>query len=73
LTKLPEKFNWTLRKKPVLLNGLLRPIPLIWDRPSGTNTYIESSLKRSEFGMTKYLPGIEDDVKVLVPVEAYRN
>ena len=34
---------------------------------------IESSLKRSEFGMTKYLPGIGDDVKVLVPVEAYKD
>ncbi len=34
---------------------------------------IESSLKRSEFGMTKYLPGVGDDVKVLVPVEAYKD
>ncbi len=33
---------------------------------------IEASLKRSEFGMTKYLPGIGDEVKVLVPVEAYK-
>lgn len=34
---------------------------------------IESSLKRSEFGMTKYLPGVGDDIKVLVPVEAYKD
>lgn len=34
---------------------------------------IEASLKRSEFGMTKYLPGVGDDVKVSVPVEAYKD
>ena len=34
---------------------------------------IESTLKRSEFGMTKYLPGIGDEVRVLVPVEAFRD
>jgi polyisoprenoid-binding protein YceI len=34
---------------------------------------IEASLKRSEFGMTKYLPGIGDEVRVLVPVEAFRD
>ncbi len=34
---------------------------------------IEASLKRSEFGMTKYLPGVSDEVKVLVPVEAYKD
>ena len=34
---------------------------------------IEASLKRSEFGMTKYLPAVSDEVKVLVPVEAYKD
>jgi polyisoprenoid-binding protein YceI len=34
---------------------------------------IETTLKRSEFGMTKYLPGIGDEVRVLVPVEAFRD
>lgn len=45
---------------------------------------IEASLKRSEFGMTQYLPGVAglakelipgvgDEVKVLVPVEAYKD
>jgi len=34
---------------------------------------IEGSLKRSEFGMTKYLPGVGDDIKVSVPVEAYKD
>lgn len=34
---------------------------------------IETTLKRSEFGMTKYLPGISDEVQVHVPVEAFRD
>lgn len=34
---------------------------------------IEATLKRSDFGMTKYLPGVGDEVKVLVPVEAYKD
>lgn len=34
---------------------------------------IEATLKRSEFGMTKYLPGVGDEVHVLVPVEAYKD
>ena len=34
---------------------------------------IETTLKRSDFGMTKYLPGISDEVRVLVPVEAFKD
>lgn len=34
---------------------------------------IEATLKRSEFGMVKYLPGVGDEVRVLVPVEAYKD
>ena len=34
---------------------------------------IEASLKRSEFGMTKYLPGVGDEITVHVPVEAYKD
>jgi polyisoprenoid-binding protein YceI len=34
---------------------------------------IETTLKRSEFGMIKYLPGIGDEVHVLVPVEAFKD
>jgi len=30
-------------------------------------------IKRSEFGMTKYLPALGDDVKLLINVEAIRN
>ena len=34
---------------------------------------IEAKLKRSEFGMTKYLPAVGDEIKVFVPVEAYKD
>lgn len=34
---------------------------------------IEASLKRSDFGMTKYVPAVSDEIKVVVPVEAYRD
>jgi len=30
-------------------------------------------IKRSDFGMTKYVPAISDDIKIHVPVEAYKN
>ncbi|MEY2700095.1 MAG: hypothetical protein RIQ52_850 [Pseudomonadota bacterium] len=32
---------------------------------------ITATLHRADFGMTKYLPAVSDEVKVLVPVEAY--
>jgi polyisoprenoid-binding protein YceI len=34
---------------------------------------IEATLKRSDFGMTKYLPAVGDEVKVHVPVEAFKD
>lgn len=34
---------------------------------------IEATLKRSEFGMTYFLPGVGDEVRVYVPVEAYKE
>lgn len=34
---------------------------------------ITTVIKRSEFGMTKYLPGISDDVLIEIPVEAFRD
>ncbi len=32
-----------------------------------------TTIKRSEFGMTKYLPALGDDVKLLVNVEAFKD
>ena len=32
-----------------------------------------TTIKRSEYGMMKYLPAISDDVKVMIPVEAFKD
>lgn len=34
---------------------------------------ISATIKRSDFGMTKYVPAISDEVLIHVPVEAYKN
>ena len=34
---------------------------------------ITASIKRSDFGMVRFLPAIGDEVKIKVPVEAYQN
>jgi hypothetical protein len=30
-------------------------------------------VKRSEFGMVRYIPDISDEIKIRVPVEAYKD
>jgi polyisoprenoid-binding protein YceI len=75
--------------KPVAADGTLtllgvtKPVKLKIERfTCGENSIvkkalcaadIETTLKRSEFGMTKYLPGIGDEVRVLAPVEAFKD
>jgi polyisoprenoid-binding protein YceI len=34
---------------------------------------VTGTIKRSEFGMTKYLPEVSDEIKIRVPVEAYKD
>lgn len=34
---------------------------------------ISTTIKRSDFGMTKYLPNIGDEVKIMVPLEAFKD
>jgi len=34
---------------------------------------VSAVIKRSEFGLTKYIPEVSDEIKVRVPVEAYKN
>ena len=34
---------------------------------------IGATIKRSEFGMSKYIPTVSDEIKISVPVEAYRD
>jgi polyisoprenoid-binding protein YceI len=65
------------------LLGVTKPVKVTIHRfTCGTNPMnqkelcaadIEATLRRSEFGMTKYLPGVGDEVKVSVPVEAYKD
>lgn len=32
-----------------------------------------TSIRRSDFGMTKYLPGVGDDIRIVIPVEAFKD
>lgn len=34
---------------------------------------VSATIKRSNFGMTKYIPTVSDEIKISVPVEAYRD
>ena len=34
---------------------------------------VTATLKRSVFGLTKYIPAVSDEVKVTIPVEAYKD
>ncbi|MDD5241057.1 MAG: YceI family protein [Sulfuricella sp.] len=34
---------------------------------------VTATIKRSDFGLTKYIPAVSDEVKISVPVEAYKN
>jgi len=34
---------------------------------------ISVTIKRSDFGMTKYVPAVSDEVKIFVPVEAFKD
>jgi polyisoprenoid-binding protein YceI len=34
---------------------------------------VTATLKRSDFGLTKYIPVVSDEVKISVPVEAYKD
>ena len=34
---------------------------------------IQATIKRSEFGMTKYVPTVSDEIRISVPVEAYKD
>lgn len=34
---------------------------------------IRATIKRSKFGMLKYIPGISDEIKISVPIEAYKD
>lgn len=47
----------------------IRPI----DKRDVCSGNISAHLKRSEFGLTKYIPAVSDEVNISVPVDAYKN
>lgn len=47
------------------------PHPMLKKPACGAD--ITATLKRSEFGMTKYVPAVSDEVKISVPVEAVKD
>ncbi len=34
---------------------------------------VSARIRRSDFGMTKYLPAVGDEIRILIPVEAYKD
>ncbi len=60
--------------KPLTLtvsNFRCAPHPMNKKQTCGAD--ITATFKRSEFGMTKYVPGVSDEVKISTPVEAVKD
>jgi polyisoprenoid-binding protein YceI len=65
------------------LLGITKPLKVTVNRfACGTNPInkkfmctgdITANIKRSEYGMVKYIPTVSDEIKISVPVESYRN
>ncbi|MDD5248054.1 MAG: YceI family protein [Rhodocyclaceae bacterium] len=65
------------------LLGVTKPLTVTVDHfTCGTNPTnkkpmcagnITATIKRSDFGMTKYIPTVSDEIKINVPVEAYKD
>lgn len=65
------------------LLGITRPLMVTVNRFACANNplnkkfmcagNIAATIKRSEFGMTKYIPTVSDEIKISIPVEAYRD
>ena len=34
---------------------------------------VSTQIKRSDFGMTKYVPAVSDEIRIVIPVEAYKD
>lgn len=60
--------------KPLTLtvsNFRCAPHPMVKKPACGADIF--TTLKRSEFGMTKFLPAVSDEVKISAPVEAIKD
>ncbi|MBL8471072.1 MAG: polyisoprenoid-binding protein [Rhodocyclaceae bacterium] len=65
------------------LHGVSKPVKLtVSNFKCGPNPFnkkpqcgaeISAQIKRSDFGMSKFLPAVGDDVKIFSPIEAYRD
>ena len=65
------------------LLGVTKPLKVTVNRfTCGTNPMnkkpmcagdISATIKRSDFGMVKYIPTVSDEIKINVPVEAYKD
>lgn len=60
--------------KPVTLSiNRFRCAPHPLNKRETCGADVVATLKRSEFGMTKYIPSVGDDVRLLIAVEAFRE
>jgi polyisoprenoid-binding protein YceI len=43
------------------------------DQRSMCSGNVTANIKRSDFGLTKYIPVVSDEVSISVPVDAYKD
>ena len=65
------------------LLGVTRPVQLnianfrcgihLMNRKSACGAEVTASIRRSEWGMTKYIPVVGDEVRIVIPVEAFKD
>jgi polyisoprenoid-binding protein YceI len=65
------------------LLGVSKPVQLtianyrcgihLMNRKTVCGAEVGATIKRSQFGMTKYIPFVGDEVKIVIPVEAFKD
>ena len=45
----------------------------LMNRKTMCGAEVTTTIKRSQFGMTKYIPFVGDEVKIVIPVEAFKD
>lgn len=45
----------------------------LMNRKTVCGAEVTTTIKRSQFGMTKYIPFVGDEVKIVIPVEAFKD
>lgn len=60
--------------KPVKLGiGNFRCGIHIMNRKTVCGAEVSATIRRSDFGMTKYLPVVGDEIRIVIPVEAFKD